>query len=55
MTPLTHLTVGTNIGYTDNLAASLLETVLPTAPGRSTGNLGAPPLPSMSAESPPML
>ena len=38
MTPLTHLTVGTNIGYTDNLAASLLETVLPTAPGVAPQN-----------------
>lgn len=33
MNPISRLSLGMNVGYTDNLAASLLESVLPTAPG----------------------
>ena len=32
LSPIHRLTVGTNVSYTENLAASLLQSILPTSP-----------------------
>lgn len=40
MSPVHRLTVGANVGYTENLAALLLEPVLPSSPGAISSTAG---------------